>query len=529
MLIILNLVIVLLVLLIAYWWANQGVFSALLHLVCVVTAGAIALALWEPITLNLLMRGGAFDDYAWGASLIAIFCLSLVILRVAMDKLAPGNINLPQSANLICGFPVGAASGVLTIGILMTGVGFIQSHQELMGYTGYGRSARTAEVGRTGGALWLPAHQWTIDFYEYVSLGSLYPTFNNTPLAHYNPELYKQASLVRDSYNFGQAKLSLIPDAAEVISVQRDEQNNRHAVEIEFKALARDFGDQLTLSSSQIRLITRPAGGSVRVIHPDEWVQETQEGGNQRFRFDDVSHYITSIPGRESTRVTIEFPVPSGMTARFIQVRGTRFALPQATPVPPGTLGTGTAQPTGSADRVVLGTAPSIQNEIRVSNDIRPMALSSNQLPGTISHHDRYLTRGTMTYRSGGDRPMRNLMIRGVEEPQGTKIVQLDVSRGTRADIFGPVRNQVGEDAALSLVDSRGNTYSPIGYLHEHREGTSIRLEPGRFIRTAEELPVLPTSGTDRLRLLFRVTMNSTIVAFQYGDVTVGTCELPVR
>ena len=37
------------VLLIAYWWSNAGAFSALIHLLCVITAGALAFALWEPI------------------------------------------------------------------------------------------------------------------------------------------------------------------------------------------------------------------------------------------------------------------------------------------------------------------------------------------------------------------------------------------------------------------------------------------------------------------------------------------------
>lgn len=527
MIIVFNLVLVLLVLLIAYWWANQGLFSALLHLVCVIAAGAIALAFWEPATVGIFMRGGAFDDYAWGFTLVGLFCVSLLVLRVAMDKLVPSNVNIPTWANLAFGFPIGAVSGVLTMGFLIIGAGFIQSHQELIGYTGYGRDARTSNVQRIGGTLWIPVHQCTAGFYEYLSLGSLYPTFNNTPLAHYNPDLYRQASLVRDSYEWGQAKLSLLPDAAEVLGVQRDEQSNRHAVEIDFKAMSRDFGEQLTLSRSQIRLITHPVNGSVQIIHPDEWIQDTQDASRQRFRFDDLSHYITSIPGRESATVSIEFPVPAGHTARFIQIRGTRYQLPQATPVPPGSLGTGMASANQTNSQPVSpGSAPSIQGQIRVSNDIRPMNISSNQLPGTMRHNDRFLTEGRMTHRPGGDRAMRTLAIRGIDEPSGTKVIQLDVSRGTPADIFGAVRNQVGEGAVLALVDSEGHTYSPIGYLHEHREGNTIRLEPGRFLRTAEELPVLPTAGSDKLRLIFRVTENATIVAFRYGDVTVGTCQL---
>ena len=56
-----NILIIGFVVLIAYWWANQGVFSALLHLIAVILAGAVALAVWEPLT-TVLLTGNAFDD-----------------------------------------------------------------------------------------------------------------------------------------------------------------------------------------------------------------------------------------------------------------------------------------------------------------------------------------------------------------------------------------------------------------------------------------------------------------------------------
>ena len=62
---ILDIIIIILIGLIAYWWANQGVLSSILHLVCVIAAGTIALGAWEPITFAML-NGGAFDNFAWG-------------------------------------------------------------------------------------------------------------------------------------------------------------------------------------------------------------------------------------------------------------------------------------------------------------------------------------------------------------------------------------------------------------------------------------------------------------------------------
>ena len=56
MLVILNLFVIGIVLLIAYWWGSQGLFSSFLHLVATICAGAIALAVWEPLNLLILEK-----------------------------------------------------------------------------------------------------------------------------------------------------------------------------------------------------------------------------------------------------------------------------------------------------------------------------------------------------------------------------------------------------------------------------------------------------------------------------------------
>ena len=84
--------------LIAYWWATQGLLSAVLHLVCVIAAGTLAFAFWEPIA-TAMMSGGTFDNYAWGVSLIGTFTISLLVLRVISDKIAFGNTQFPDIVN----------------------------------------------------------------------------------------------------------------------------------------------------------------------------------------------------------------------------------------------------------------------------------------------------------------------------------------------------------------------------------------------------------------------------------------------
>ncbi|HWB19311.1 MAG TPA: hypothetical protein VG711_03345, partial [Phycisphaerales bacterium] len=169
---ILNFLIIGLVALIAYWWANQGVFSAILHLLCTIVAGAIAFGLWEWVVVRFLLSGSQFDQYAWGLTLAGLFVASLLILRLTCDKIVRANVRLPHTYDLVFGLPIGAASGILTIGILTIACGFTGSEIDILGYTGYARSSKTGKV-ESHDSLWFPVHTWTAGFYSYISATSL--------------------------------------------------------------------------------------------------------------------------------------------------------------------------------------------------------------------------------------------------------------------------------------------------------------------------------------------------------------------
>ncbi len=217
MFIIANLVLIVMAGFIAYWLANQGFFSALLHLVCVVVAGAIAFAAWEPLVTGFLLRGGGFDNYAWGIVLVVVFVVALFILRMAMDRIAPANVGMPHWANLLFGGGVGAAAGVLTVGIFIIGAGHVQSSNKLLGgFHGWARDGNRAGQIVQRDKLWIPFHTLTAEFYGWLSVTSL---STSTPLRHYNPYPDRQATLLRDTYGSGRGQLSLEPGTAKITSL----------------------------------------------------------------------------------------------------------------------------------------------------------------------------------------------------------------------------------------------------------------------------------------------------------------------
>jgi hypothetical protein len=511
-----NIVVILLTIFIAYWWANQGLFSALLHLLCVIVAGALALAFWEPLA-GVLITGGKGDPYWWGVTLLLLFAVSLLVLRFGMDRLAPANVTMPHWANLSFGGALGMCAGVLTMGMFIIGSGFIQSTYIIAGFKGYGRESNGRQVEELN-TLWLPVNKMTSSFYEWLSVTSL-----NTrrPLRHYSPNLAAQASLVRDSYKNGRGQLALDPDGAEIGGLLFCVDDNRYGVIVAFGNSARDFGEQLTLSSSQIRLIERKSGtGAVRTVHPDRWSQHS--GLHQ---FDDPTHYITSETGKQSANVVVEFATPTDFDPRFIQIRNTRFELPQRQDVPCSMLRSGVGGGTLASD--MNFNVRSIAPHIRVHSDLRPISMGKNNMPAGLRHVDGFLTEGTGAVQRGAPRANRKLAIQGYYEPKGSRVVKLDVSRRTAADL-APFAEQEGETGRIALVDNEGNEYAPYGYILERRDEYEIKLEPSRLLAQYQDLPKLPSAGSQKLELLFHVTEGSTIVGLRYGDTAIGGCSLVV-
>lgn len=531
-----NIILLALVLLVAYWWANQGVFSGLLHLLCVIVAGAISLAFWEPLTV-LLLKGSPFDNFAWAVSMIVLFVIPLTILRLATNKIVPANVDLPHWANLTFGAPIGLCSGIISIGILLLGTGFVQSHKTILDYNGYARDTNDArKLSHVGSKLWIPVHEWTYEFYSWLSVTSF---STNKPLRQYYPDLHKVAwSQFRDTYRDGRGEVAMTPDSASVVSVNWAKgSKNRCAVTVKFNSKAMDYGEQLTLSSAQVRLISKVKKGSTAkpfVVHPSRWNQAVRSGSRITFPYDDITNYATSPEGQESATITFDFEWPVTESPNFIQIKGTRFKLPTVQEVLDIAYN-GLLRTSGQATRTAVTAVPSNSgvgrltagDNIVVSVSIRPLIVSKNMLPGGIkANKNNYLTEGMAEFVKGGTLPARPLRIKGIYEPEHTKIIQLHVTRGGPADIFGAVRKQAGAGAIPVLVDSNQITYTPIGYIFDRGAKVDIKLVPAKRIRSLDELPQLSTSGGRTLRVLYRVSEGVQIVSLRLGNVTVATCNV---
>src|SRR5690606_23553448 len=124
----------------AYIWLTRGFFSAMINMVCVIVAGAIAFGVVEPLAYLILdaapERGfmSIIRDAAWALALALPFAVSVVVLRLSVDKLLPHNTKLQGSADYAGGLVCGGASGVITAGIMVMSIGFLRVDTAFMGY-----------------------------------------------------------------------------------------------------------------------------------------------------------------------------------------------------------------------------------------------------------------------------------------------------------------------------------------------------------------------------------------------------------
>ncbi|MEE2907342.1 MAG: CvpA family protein [Planctomycetota bacterium] len=535
--IIFNFIVCIGIFLIAYWWSNQGFFSSLLHMAAVILAGAITLSIWEFLVWDMALGNlGGLDNYVSGGSFILVFCAILLLLRVATDRLAPDDVAVPEVLELAGGFIFGVVAGIISIGLILIATGFLQRPLEFMGYKGYGRaSTGESEVGPLGTQLWIPADYLTASFYEWTSITGLRPDISGTPLKQYNPELYKQASLVRDSVQGEKGQFFMPPGSATALQPIRSEFDDSTWITIpmEFKSEARDFGQQLAISSSQVRLVGKAYNNeSPDVIYPSYWIQDTaiDTDGEEKeedigfYKFDDASKYITSVPGRPDCQAQIIFKVPNDFEPLFVQVKGLRLELSEPTDRDLLLVLAG-SKALGAGGDFEEEPGGDITTEVEIGNNLRFLrSISKNKMPSSMRETDNYLTDGYMKVQSGRmGRISRALQIKGIHRTEGANIVKIRVGRQSTANLFNRVRQMINPGDRIALLDTEGRTYMPIGFYYKSPGGIEVKLDRRNFLKTIEEIGSQPPSGSDReFVLLFEVTKGTNLDSLRVGNIEVG-------
>ncbi len=127
---------VLVMLIVAYAFSREGLFTALTMLINVILAGVIAFNFFEPLAslLESGFQGGAFVGFEDLLCLMFLFCGSLGLLRIVTNNLSPRQIEFPPSIQQLGGAAVGLIIGYLVSGFLVVAMQTMPLHQNFLGF-----------------------------------------------------------------------------------------------------------------------------------------------------------------------------------------------------------------------------------------------------------------------------------------------------------------------------------------------------------------------------------------------------------
>lgn len=571
-----NLAIIVFVIFMAGYWVREGLLSALLHLVAVILSGAIALALWEPIAFMLLGMGNIATMVAWSVALLLPFGVCLLLMRFAIDILVPGNVTVPQIANLIGGAFAGIASAILTSGLFLIGIGFLPMTPSIAGYEPYIVQA-DGRVEPSGQGLWIPVTSLTNSFYQTLAGGSFHPVLG-TSLADASPMIDDQAGQFRLGRTYDQyASLVAPPSTVAVTGVAavnlpasgaalpesvvdalsqstrlslNDPNQKLIAVELDFNNDTPGLFDTdttLRLPPAQVRL--SGYGADDLGLQPIAFsTQDVSQPDIRNFEvIEDNSQVAYAFP--TAGKVVMVFVAPKDdENIDFIRVRQLRVPVDMPDPITPDTArrlvdmigvpsesrsvfdhNTGNAsnsdQGTPAGDQT--GTNPGARaNFVKQSNDL-PRMFSKNAATGLSYTDDEpaAVTGGTDTIDDLGSRMGRRNRVASIDGPRHLVTVRVEIQRNQLSSLLSAARAAAAGIGGVWLEDNRGggqdSRHYPFAFVLEQGEKMIVSISPqGSTFRSASQLPINQMGADDELYLYFLVPPGVDLTSFHIGETS---------
>jgi hypothetical protein len=132
-----NALLVLLILGVAYALASEGLWGAALMFFNVLFAGLIAFNFYEPLAALLVQNAAPVSGYADTLCLLGIFLVSLVLLRIITESIAPAMVRFPTPVYHLGRWFFGFAAGCVLMAILLLSFYTSPVHKKVFGVITY--------------------------------------------------------------------------------------------------------------------------------------------------------------------------------------------------------------------------------------------------------------------------------------------------------------------------------------------------------------------------------------------------------
>lgn len=560
------LIVAYLALMVYYWGLAQGFFSALLHLLATVVAAALALALWQSVALDLLM--GVIPHFAWGVGLLLPFIVILPVVRLAIDKLVPGNVPLGQLVNALAGGFCGLLSGILTSGIILIGLGFLPLQADILGYQPYA-VAENGQLQPGPGKLWVGVDRMAAGWLSGMSSGT-WRTGQSIRQVH--GDLLQQSTLIRlrmderassvaepaavsvkSCLTHGQAVPGLTDEQLKTLDTQGLPVSNRYQLLFidtrwqEAGTNATFIDKVLRLPPTQVRLLTRPAQGDgwpMQTSYAPRAVSESDSIQTERlfrpFSSDRNLARIDAPPGQLGFVFVIPADeVPSRLLVRnlpldipavrpaddseFLAILGksegtSLFAPPPPSPSPSSPSSASPSSPASSGG--VTPDAQSTAGAVAVQiTDALPNMFSVNSA-GSLRIQGNAVTGGSSKVPPGSTMIAQDSRVTRLSVPGTQACIRLQIVGRQAQSIFGKSRDAARMLEAIYLADSRGqDRLLPVGYAWVQSSGEQmIAYDPDQPIQSAKLLPIIQMGQGDQLYVYFLVPKGVKITAYHLGN-----------
>lgn len=591
---ILSAITILMLALLAFIWANRGFYSALIHMICVIAAGAIAFGLWEPIGYALLdaspQRGAmsALGGVAWGLALIVPFAVSLALLRLAVDAILGSNIIVSNIVNYIGASICGLVAATIAVGIFAISISNFRAVPSMASIAPIQSSAVGSMTRQE--KLIVPFDTMVAGLYGMMSERSLETA---TPLAKWHPDAGESGYTLRQSYE-GKARNTIKPKDFDVVGrvtitapkfsdllkdaldsttqTVEDVSGNKFPEDTRIEAFALRFSStggessgKVVVGNGQYRLIAENDAGDRITLFPFA-VSSQADGASPvagRWRFNTKDTFISSVGGASEAFFLFEFPMPSGYQPIAMFVRGVRVKIDSsimqlatfksgkerdavipmlATSLRNGKLEAVDQSAAGEIDTAsaegVTWNENTIVQGIQINNAIGYTIQKGLHSPLEIDEKnqviqgERVFTLREISEMGNVD---RNLRISNFYVDNDVQVVKVDVGAESPFSFLKPIAQSAPRNSRVVLVDTNGQTYSPVGLIYKDDNLLKLRYTPAAPMGSLAELDVYGTMSRSRpeakMTLLFRVSRGVSIRYFVIGNRAMNEVVpvLPIR
>ena len=161
-------IILLLVVGMGYALASEGLWGAALMSLNILFAGLISLNFYEPLAAIIAENVGFLSGFADTMSLLGIFAVALIGLRIGTETLAPAMVRFPGPVYFLGRWLFGFAGGAMVIGFLLVAFHTAPVHKVIFGVIDYKHAPPFG---------WGFDHQW-LGFFQYTT-GQVFASYGS--------------------------------------------------------------------------------------------------------------------------------------------------------------------------------------------------------------------------------------------------------------------------------------------------------------------------------------------------------------